>query len=277
MHCIRPDLLQVIAGALQLFGRRAEQVEPADNVKDLFFPADLAGVLGDIADPRVGAASDDYQSSFRPAGKGRIVEKEIGLGAPVGKENPPVFGIYPLERELPRDFAQKDEVVRDLDRPVGEGNSKMAPDLGLVKDRAIVLQRGVFLGTETAGMGDKTGLVAGRLLYRGFHEVPGKRDKTSRMVEVAVREDHVIKVMKPDSHLFCVLQKQPRVAGIKEDLLTAGLDKEREARFPAEVPVGDRGIIDKDGDTETGGHRKYVFMPAGMSFCIREDGLPGAV
>jgi len=99
-------------------------------------------------------------------------------------------------------------------------------------------------------MGEKTGFMAGLLLDRGFHEEPGKGNKTARVVEVAVREDNQVESVKIDSHLFCVLQKQPRVAGIEEDLFAAGLDKNGEARFPAEVPVGDRGIIDKDGDAE---------------------------
>jgi len=59
---------------------------------------------------------------------------------------------------------------------------------------------------------------------------------------------------RADAHLLCIGKKQPRQAGVKEDLLSGSFQEEREPGLATVIVLHEGGIINKNGEGETGRH-----------------------
>jgi hypothetical protein len=81
-----------------------------------------------------------------------------------------------------------------------------------------------------------------------------------------VREDETVKVPQVYPEFFRIGKEQPREPSIKEDLLVAGLDEEREPGFAHEIIVRECSVIDKDGKGEPGRHGEISLREGDETF-----------
>jgi len=63
-------------------------------------------------------------------------------------------------------------------------------------------------------------------------QVPGERGQPSGVINMSMRKNEEVQIPQADAHLLCIGKKQPRQAGVKEDLLSGSFQEEREPASP---------------------------------------------
>ncbi|KAF5028081.1 hypothetical protein DSECCO2_662750 [anaerobic digester metagenome] len=220
-------------------------MEPADDVGNPVFVADLARLLDNRADPRVRAAGYDDEPILGPAGERGIVDDGVVPDAVRGVDV--AARGRPLELEPPLDLAEEDQVLRQPERGRGEEDFPV-PEEFLDREVAPDLPDAVAApGEERIRVGDERGFDALAALEDGLGMEPDESVESPGVVEVAVGDDDIIDAEEVDPHLPGVLDEDTRVAGIEENPGPAVLDVDREPRFREEVAVGEGGVIHEDG------------------------------
>ena len=143
-----PEVFSRVPEPFRLWG---EEMHAADDTSNPALPADLPGILRNIADPCMRTAGNDDQSVTGTIRECGIVPQRVGFRPAIGQDDPPFPRICLFERELPGDLSQKDTILRDPHRFVGEVERELASHFRLPEDRAVIPERESFLSGKNSG------------------------------------------------------------------------------------------------------------------------------